>query len=101
MIPMTAGRLLLIYILSVNVIGFMLMGIDKFRAVRGLPRIPETVLFLVAIIGGSLGTTLGMCIFRHKTRHWYFRLFMPAILVCEFAFLMWFIAWPGIEVTFW
>lgn len=101
MAEMTAGRLLLIYVLSVNVLGFVLMGLDKFRAQRMLSRIPETVLFLVAIIGGSLGTTLGMGVFRHKTRHWYFRFFMPAILVVESAVLIWFITWPGIEVTFW
>ncbi|MCR5304371.1 MAG: DUF1294 domain-containing protein [Lachnospiraceae bacterium] len=98
---MTAGLLLSVYILFVNAVGFALMAVDKYRAIRLLSRVPEAVLFLFAIIGGCLGTTLGMVIFKHKTKHWYFRIFMPAILVMELAFFMWLFTYPGIEVTFW
>ena len=64
-----------------NLIGFLLMGIDKRKAVKRAFRIPESTLFIVALIGGSLGSLLGMYTFRHKTRHWYFVYGMPAILI--------------------
>lgn len=71
------------YLLGVNLIAFALMGIDKKRAIRKDWRIPERTLFLSAILGGSLGAILGMQVFRHKTKHWYFQLGMPVILVAE------------------
>lgn len=63
----------------INLIGFYIMGVDKKRAIRGAWRISEASLFLTALLGGSLGCTLGMRYFRHKTRHWYFKFGMPAI----------------------
>lgn len=71
------------YLLGVNLIAFALMGIDKKRAIRKDWRIPERTLFLSAILGGSLGAILGMQVFRHKTKHWYFQLGMPVILVAQ------------------
>ncbi len=71
------------YFAVVNLLGFALMGIDKRRAVKRLWRIPESTLFIIAIIGGSLGSILGMQIFRHKTRHWYFVYGMSAILLLQ------------------
>ena len=67
---------------------FALMGIDKRRSVRGAFRIPEATLFAIAIIGGSLGSILGMHIFRHKTKHWYFLIGMPVILVLQIALVV-------------
>ncbi len=75
--------LFLIYGAAVNITGFAMMGIDKKRAIRGAWRIPEASLFTAALLGGSLGCTLGMHFFRHKTRHWYFRYGMPAIFLIE------------------
>lgn len=72
-----------IYLLIINVVGFAMMGIDKNRAKRGEWRIPEKTLFTCALLGGSLGTTLGMSTFRHKTKHWYFKYGMPLILVVQ------------------
>ena len=72
-----------IYFAIVNVVGFILMGIDKSKAKRRKWRIPEATLFLVAAIGGSLGSWLGMYTFRHKTKHWYFVWGMPAILLLQ------------------
>ena len=72
-----------IYLLLINLAGFVMMGIDKNRAKRGAWRIPEKTLFTCALLGGSLGTTLGMSMFRHKTRHWYFKYGMPLILVVQ------------------
>ena len=73
--------LLVGYVIIMNLIGFLLMGIDKRKAVKRTFRIPESTLFIVALIGGSLGSLLGMYTFRHKTRHWYFVYGMPAILI--------------------
>ena len=61
--------LLLVYFVSVNLIGFAFMGIDKYKAKKRAFRIPEATLFVVAIIGGSIGSIFGMYTFRHKTRH--------------------------------
>lgn len=72
------------YFLIVNLIGFAIMGIDKRKAVKGAFRIPEATLFVVALIGGSIGSILGMYTFRHKTRKWYFVYGMPAILFLQF-----------------
>lgn len=75
--------LLLEYLTAVNLIGFALMGIDKYKAKKRAFRIPEATLFIVAIIGGSIGSIIGMYAFRHKTRHWYFVYGMPAILILQ------------------
>ncbi|MCH4193071.1 MAG: DUF1294 domain-containing protein [Butyrivibrio sp.] len=82
---------LAVYLASVNVIGFALMGIDKHKARVGAFRIPEGTLFVVAAIGGSIGSIIGMYTFHHKTRHWYFVYGMPAILVLQLLiiFLLW------------
>ena len=77
--------ILIIYLLVMNILGFLLMGIDKYKAKKRAFRIPEATLFTVALIGGSIGTTLGMFTFHHKTRHWYFLYGMPAILILQLA----------------
>lgn len=80
---MTITHVLIFYLVIVNVIDFILMGADKRKAVRGAWRIPEATLFLFALIGGSLGGILGMHFFHHKTKHWYFKWGMPAILAAH------------------
>ena len=75
--------LLLGYFIIMNLIGFALMGIDKYRAKQRSFRSPEATLFIVAIIGGSIGSIIGMYAFRHKTRHWYFVYGMPFILLVQ------------------
>ena len=75
--------LLIIYFIVVNIVGFAIMGIDKRRAQKHVFRIPEATLFIIAIIGGSLGAILGMYSFRHKTRHWYFVYGLPLILILQ------------------
>ena len=77
----TAVRL--IYLIGINLAGFIIMGVDKKRAIRGAWRISEASLFFTALLGGSLGCILGMQHFRHKTKHWYFKYGMPAILVVQ------------------
>ena len=82
-IHMNVITLLVAYFTSVNLIGLFLMGLDKYRAKKHLWRIPESTLFIIAIIGGSIGSIIGMHLFRHKTRHWYFVYGLPAILVLQ------------------
>ena len=80
--------LLLGYFIIMNLIGFALMGIDKYRAKKRSFRIPEATLFIVAIIGGSIGSIIGMYAFRHKTRQWYFVYGMPFILLLQIIFFI-------------
>jgi uncharacterized membrane protein YsdA (DUF1294 family) len=84
--------IILIYLAAVNLFGLIIMGVDKSRAKRRKWRIPEATLFLVAIIGGSIGSIAGMYLFRHKTKHWYFVAGMPVILVLQIiaALIMYF-----------
>ena len=76
-------KILLVYLLIVNAVGFVLMLTDKIKAKKNLWRIPEATLFLVAAIGGSIGSLLGMYTFRHKTKHVKFILGMPLILAAQ------------------
>ena len=62
----------ILYVVIMNILGVAVMGIDKYKAQHKLWRIPEKTLFLVSILGGSIGTWAGMYLFRHKTKHWYF-----------------------------
>lgn len=78
-------RHLLYYLILANLAAFILMGVDKSKARRHLWRIPERTLFLSAALGGSLGAIAGMWFFRHKTKHWYFVVGMPAILAAQIA----------------
>ena len=70
-------------------IDFALMGVDKWRARRDAGRIPESPLWLFALLGGALGGALGMQVFRHKTRHWYFRFGFPLLTALQLALLLW------------
>lgn len=76
---------IVLYLATINMTGLIIMGIDKLRARKRAWRIPESTLFVIALMGGSLGTTLGMHLFRHKTMHWYFLYGMPAILFMQIA----------------
>ncbi|WP_029201924.1 DUF1294 domain-containing protein [Oribacterium sp. NK2B42] len=71
------------YLIVINVIAFLLYGIDKEKARKGRWRISEKELILVAVIGGSVGAFFGMHFFHHKTRHWYFRYGIPAIVILQ------------------
>lgn len=76
------------YFALINLIAFALMGIDKRKAIKGAFRIPEATLFIVAIIGGSIGAIAGMYTFRHKTRHFKFVYGMPAILLIQILLIV-------------
>ena len=75
--------ILTIYLIFMNLLAFLLMGLDKEKARRNRWRIPEKTLFLSSILGGSIGAILGMQVFRHKTKHASFRIGMPCILIAQ------------------
>ncbi|SOC10195.1 DUF1294 domain-containing protein [Pseudobutyrivibrio ruminis] len=83
-------KLILGYLVIANIAGLAVMGIDKAKAIKGAWRIPEKTLFLFSLIGGSIGTWAGMYLFHHKTKHWYFVIGMPAILIIQLVIAAYF-----------
>lgn len=79
----TVQLIIITYLLIMNLSGLLSMYIDKKKAIKNKWRIPEKTLFLIAIMGGSIGSVSGMHLFRHKTKHWYFKYGMPAILIIQ------------------
>lgn len=77
-----------IYLVTINLIGLLIMYIDKRKAKYGRWRIPEKTLLLVAMLGGSIGTITGMYIFRHKTQKLKFTLGFPTILISEIVIII-------------
>ena len=77
-------KIVLIYMAIISIVGFILMGVDKAKAKKGAWRIPEKTLLGTALLGGGVGVWLGMEIFHHKTKHWYFKYGVPAIAILEF-----------------
>ncbi len=81
-------------LILMNVISFSMMTIDKKKAIKqhstkpSTRRIPEKDLFIAALLFGGLGGCLGMIVMRHKTKHWYFALFFPLILIAQIALLI-------------
>lgn len=74
-------KFFLIYYLVINIVGFLSMGLDKFKAKHNHWRIPEKTLLLIPLFLGSVGSLIGMYTFRHKTKHPQFKYGIPAILV--------------------
>ncbi|MGM9831654.1 MAG: DUF1294 domain-containing protein [Paludibacteraceae bacterium] len=73
------------YWILVNLLTFVLYGVDKLRAKQADRRIPERTLLLLPYLGGSVGALLGMWIFRHKTKHLKFRILVPLALLLQIA----------------
>lgn len=86
-----AQKILFGYILVMSIVAFCVCGADKFAAQRQKSRVPEKVLFLLSALGGSGGMYLGMFTFRHKTKHWYFVVGIPAIILVQAALILYFI----------
>ena len=76
---------ILLLLAAVNLLAFVLYGVDKLKAKKGAWRIPEATLLLVAFLGGSVGAFLGMEIFRHKTKHAKFKILVPLFLILHIA----------------
>ena len=79
---------LIVYLLVINFIGIASMASDKIRAMEHRYRIPEAVLLLFAVVGGSIGSILGMFLFHHKTRKAKFRFGLPLILLVQIALII-------------
>ena len=80
---------LLVWLTVINLLTFIVYGADKRQARKGKWRVPEKTLFLLPLLGGSIGALLGMRVFHHKTKHWYFVWGIPAILLAQIALAVW------------
>ena len=78
---------MVIYLIVMNAAAFLVMLADKNRAKKKLWRVPEAVLFILALLGGSLGIWVGMYLGRHKTRHLKFVVGIPLILIMQIVLL--------------
>ena len=76
-------KLLILYLLIINAAGLLLMLVDKIKTKKNLWRIPEVMFFVIAAIGGSIGSLAGMYLCRHKTKHFHFILGIPLILAIQ------------------
>ena len=83
-------QIVLSYLIVINVVTFLLYGIDKWKAKQTKWRIPEATLLGMAVIGGSIGAFLGMKIWHHKTLHKKFRYGIPAIIIAQIAIIWYF-----------
>lgn len=81
----------LVYLLVINLIGILIMYIDKRKAKYGEWRIPEKTLLIIALLGGSIGTISGMYLFKHKTQKLKFTLGFPTILISEIIIITYFL----------
>lgn len=79
------------YLFTVNIVSFILYGVDKYKAKRGKWRISEATLLAMAIIGGSIGEWTGMKVWHHKTMHKKFAIGVPIVLVLQVAFAIYFL----------
>ena len=86
-----AGAVFLMYLALMNLVGFAVCFSDKRRSIKGQWRYSEKSLFIIALLGGALGFFASMRAFRHKTRHWYFVIGIPAVTLAEYGFLTWFL----------
>ena len=82
------NKILIIYLIIVNIVGFALFGIDKRKAVKKRFRIPEATLLGITLIGGSIGTFLGMNVFHHKTMHKKFSVGIPLIFILQICIIL-------------
>ena len=82
---------ILVYLMVINIIGFLAMWIDKYKAKKGYWRIPEGTLIIITLLGGGIGTIAGMYKFRHKTKKLKFTVGLPTILIAEIVFIVYFI----------
>ena len=73
------------YLLAVNIVTFLLYGIDKYKTKKGKWRISEATLLTMAAIGGSIGAWAGMRLWHHKTMHKKFKYGIPLILIMQIA----------------
>ncbi|MBQ9990529.1 MAG: DUF1294 domain-containing protein [Lachnospiraceae bacterium] len=85
---MNVIAVLVFYLMLMNLLGLLSMLIDKKKARKRAFRIPESTLFMIAILGGSLGSLIGVHLFHHKTRHRSFTIGLPVLLVLQLLLLL-------------
>lgn len=85
---MTVDVALTVCLAGINLIAFIIYGVDKWKARRNKWRIPEATLLGLAVIGGSVGALVGMFVFHHKTHHMKFKFGVPLILAVQVALLV-------------
>lgn len=90
MINIFSMRNIIIYVIIINIIGFLAMYIDKQKAKKGKWRIPEKTLFIITALGGGIGTIAGMYTFRHKTQKPAFVIGFPFITILEIIGILYF-----------
>ena len=90
---------IVVYFAAVNLIGYASMGIDKYRAQNHKWRISEAMLFFFAIIGGSVGSIIGMRFFRHKTKHKLFTIGLPIVLIIQILLILYLWLGPHFNIT--
>lgn len=90
-------KVFLFYLLIINLTGFLIMFIDKSRAIHKEWRIPEKTLIGISIMGGSVGMLLGISIFRHKTKHKKFTIGVPSILALQIILII-LVIWNKITI---
>lgn len=81
---------IIIYLIIINIIGFLIMYIDKQKAKKGKWRIPEKTIFIITVLGGGIGTISGMYTFRHKTQKLHFTIGLPTITILEIIGVIYF-----------
>ena len=84
-------RIVIFYLLAINLLTFVTYGVDKWKARHNRWRVREAALLLLAALGGSIGALLAMRVFRHKTQHKKFRYGVPALLLVQLAIVCVFI----------
>ena len=82
---MNENKILIIYLLVINVLAFLTFGWDKLQARKNRWRVSEKTLFLSVLLGGGLGAIAGMKVWHHKTRKWYFKFGIPVIVILQVA----------------
>ena len=84
-------EMIICYVIIINIIGFLIMGIDKYKAQKGFWRTPEKTIFVITLLGGGIGTVSGMYLFRHKTKKMKFTIGLPTILFSEIFAIIYFV----------
>ena len=79
------------YLIIINIVTFLVYGIDKWKARKAMWRVREASLFMLAVLGGSIGARLGMKVWHHKTQHKKFRYGIPAIIIIQLVIIGYFL----------
>ena len=79
------NQIIAYYLIIINIVTFLVYGIDKWKARKAMWRVREASLFMLAVLGGSIGAWLGMKVWHHKTQHKKFKYGVPLIILAQIA----------------